>query len=224
MTLSFNDPCEHVWILEDLSARSAEVDTLRETSLQRGRSFHEYRGGQQGVDGDAPAHHTESAPNLILPVQRKLANLADVPSALSLLSEEQCSKCTYPLCFDFSQRPLTQPFHVLVYNHHFRDVFNLKYPGLWTVLWPSLHFWSSDMYSLTLTSTHIYIYTHLLLNNMWNGVSAFLKFLPSWVEIPGPLPQRKTRQRPGNIAVLGIHIPEYYEVVHWLVSQLFPWY
>ena len=69
------------------------------------------------------------APIMILPVQRKLANLADVPSALSLSSEEQYSKCTYPLCFDFSQCPLTQPFHVFVYNHHFRELFNLKYPA-----------------------------------------------------------------------------------------------
>ena len=64
---------------------------------------------------------------MILPVQRKLVNLADIPSALSLSSEEQYSKCTYPLSFDFSQRPLTQPFHVFFYNHHFRDLFNLKY-------------------------------------------------------------------------------------------------
>jgi len=42
-------------------------------------------------------------PTMILPVQRKLANLADIPSTLSLPSEEQHSKCTYPLCFDFSQ-------------------------------------------------------------------------------------------------------------------------
>ena len=53
---------------------------------------------------------------------------ADVPSALILPSEEQYSKCTYPLCFDFSQCPLTQPFHIFVYNHHFRNLFNLKYP------------------------------------------------------------------------------------------------
>ena len=66
---------------------------------------------------------------MILPGQRKLPNLADVLSVLSLPSEEQYSKCTYPLCFDFSQCPLTQPFHVFVYNHHFRELFNLKYPA-----------------------------------------------------------------------------------------------
>ena len=69
------------------------------------------------------------APIMILPVQRKLVNLADVPSTLSLPSEEQYSKCTYPLCSDFSQCPLTQPFHIFVYNHHFRNLFNLKYPA-----------------------------------------------------------------------------------------------
>ena len=75
--------------------------------------------------------HTTLSPALIIifPVQRELTNLADIPSALSLPSEEQYSKCTYPLCFDFSQCPLTQPFHVFVYNHHFRDLFNLKYPA-----------------------------------------------------------------------------------------------
>ena len=35
----------------------------------------------------------------------------------------------YPLCFDFSQCPLTQPFHIFVNNHHFRNLFNLKYPA-----------------------------------------------------------------------------------------------
>ena len=67
------------------------------------------------------------APIMILPVQRKLTNLADIPSALSLPSEEQYSKCTYPLCFDFSQCPLSQPFHVFVYNITLGT-------SLWTVL------------------------------------------------------------------------------------------
>ena len=87
------------------------------------------------------------APIMILPVQSKLVNLADVPSAFILLSEEQYSKCTYPLCFDFSQCPFTQPFHIFVYNQHFRNLFNLKYPATVDSLWPSLqhnlpHFWS----------------------------------------------------------------------------------
>ena len=77
---------------------------------------------------EIPQQTTSSlAPITILPVQRKLTNLTDVPSALSLPSEEHYSKCTYPLCFDFSKCPLTQPFHVFVYNHHFRDLFNLMY-------------------------------------------------------------------------------------------------
>ena len=99
---------------------------------------------QEGV-GDAPAGHVKSCTNHD-PVQRKLANLADVLSALSLPSEEQYSKCTYPLCFDFSQCPLTQPFHIFVYSHHFRNLFNFKYPVTVDSLWPSLqhslpHFW-----------------------------------------------------------------------------------
>ena len=85
-------------------------------------------GGQQGVQM-LQQTILSPAPIMILPVQRKLTNFADVPSALILPSEEQYSKCTYPLCFDFSQCPLTQPFHVFVYNHHFRDLFNLKYPA-----------------------------------------------------------------------------------------------
>ena len=49
----------------------------------------------------APQQPTSSsAPIMILPVQRKLANLTDVPLALSLLSKKQCSKCTCPLCID----------------------------------------------------------------------------------------------------------------------------
>ena len=51
-------------------------------------------------------------------IQRKFANLGDIPSALSLPSEEQYSKCTYPLCFE---RPFTQLFTIFVYtDHHFR--------------------------------------------------------------------------------------------------------
>ena len=69
-----------------------------------------------------PQHTTLSPAPIILPVQKKLTNLADVSSALILSSEEQYSKCTYPLCFD-------QPFHIFVYSHHFRDLFNLKYPA-----------------------------------------------------------------------------------------------
>ena len=43
-------------------------------------------------------HTTSSpAPIMILPVQRKLANLADIPSALSLSSEEQYSKFPFDL-------------------------------------------------------------------------------------------------------------------------------
>ena len=123
---------------------SQEVNTLRRLSssgeergnserqgwnckIRRGQSCHEYRGRPAGSP-DAPADHIESCTNYNPPVQRKLANLANVPSALSLPSEEQYSKCTYPLCFDFSQCPLPQPFHVFVNNHHFRNLFNLKYP------------------------------------------------------------------------------------------------
>ena len=64
---------------------------------------------QEGV-GDAQQTMSSPAPIMILPVQRKLTNLADVPLALSLPSEEQYSKYTYPFCFDFSHYPLTQPF------------------------------------------------------------------------------------------------------------------
>ena len=53
-----------------------------------------------------------SAPIMILPVQKKLANLADVPSALSFPFEEQYNKCTYPLCFDsVSQEQLAIKSH-----------------------------------------------------------------------------------------------------------------
>ena len=84
---------------------------------------------QQGVGGTPEQTTSSPGPIMILPVQRKLPNRADVPSTLSVPSEEQYSKCTYPLCFDFSQCPLTQPFHVFVYNHPFRNLFNLKYPA-----------------------------------------------------------------------------------------------
>ena len=78
---------------------------------------------------EMPQQTMSSPAPTILPVQRKLANLADIPSALSLPSEEQYSKCMYPLCFDISQCPLSQPFQIFVYNHHFRGLFNLKYPA-----------------------------------------------------------------------------------------------
>jgi len=42
--------------------------------------------------------------------------------------EDQYGKCTFPLCFDFSKCPLTQPFFVCVYNQHFRNLFHLAYP------------------------------------------------------------------------------------------------
>ena len=78
---------------------------------------------------EIPQQTTPSpAPIMILPGQRKLTNLADVPSPVSLPSEEQYRKCMYPHCFDFSMCPLTQPFQVFVYNYHFRELFNLKYP------------------------------------------------------------------------------------------------
>ena len=70
------------------------------------------------------------APIVILPVKQKLPNLADIPSASSLSSEEQYGKCTYTLCFDFSKCPLTQPFFVFVYNQHFRNLFNLEDPAI----------------------------------------------------------------------------------------------
>ena len=81
---------------------------------------------------EIPQQTTSSlAPIMILPVHRKLTNLTDVPSALSVPSEEQYSKCTYPHCFDFSMCPLTQqPFQVFVYNHHYRVLFNLMYPAM----------------------------------------------------------------------------------------------
>ena len=74
---------------------------------------------------------SSAAPIMILPVQSKLANLADVPLPVSLPSEEQYSNCTHyvPTMFGLSASvPLTQPFYVFVYNHHFRGLFNLKYP------------------------------------------------------------------------------------------------
>ena len=68
------------------------------------------------------------APIVILLVKQKLPNLADIPLASSLSYEDQYGKCTFPLCFDFSKCPLTQPFFVLVYNQHFRNLFHLAYP------------------------------------------------------------------------------------------------
>ena len=148
---------------------SQEVDTLRETLILRWmkRELEETKMELQDAKGvelswaskeasrvvlKMPQHTTSSPAPTILPVQRKLANLADVPLALSLPSEEQYSKCTYPLCFDFSQCPLTQPFHVFVNNHHYLTSSIL---WLWTVLWPSLqhnlpHFWSHLTWSQAL--------------------------------------------------------------------------
>ena len=105
----------------------------------KGEAVTNLEAGQQGVGG-TPADHIESWTNHDPPSAEEVGqssrhtldlslSSADVPSALILPSEEQYSKCTYPLCFDFSQCPLTQPFHVFVYNHHFRDLFNLKYPA-----------------------------------------------------------------------------------------------
>jgi len=56
------------------------------------------------------------APIVILLVKQKLPNLADIPLASSLSYEDQYGKCTFPLCFDYSKCPLTQPFFVFVYN------------------------------------------------------------------------------------------------------------
>ena len=95
----------------------------------KGEAVTNLEAGQHGVSGTPEQTTLSPAPIMIIPVQRKLPNRADVLSTLSLPSEEQYSKCTYPLCFDFSQCPLTQPFHVFVYNHHFRNLFNLKYPA-----------------------------------------------------------------------------------------------
>ena len=90
----------------------------------------------------------------------------------------------YIVCgFDFSQCPLTQPFHIFVYNHHFRELFNFKYPAtVDSFVTQSSHLTFWHMYSLTLTSTHIYKIwnTHnRWLNIMLNAVSPFWKFLPS---------------------------------------------
>ena len=95
----------------------------------KGEDVTNIEAGQHGVGGTPEQTTSSPGPIMILPVQRKLTNLADIPSTLSLPSEEQYSKCTYPLCFDFSQCPLTQPFHIFVYDHHFRNLFNLKYPA-----------------------------------------------------------------------------------------------
>ena len=89
-------------------------------------------GGKQGV-GDTQADHVKSCtPSSAEGIYQILA---DVPLPVSLPSEEQYSKCTYRLCFDFSKCPLTQPFHVFVYNHHFMELFNLEY---WPVTVDSL--------------------------------------------------------------------------------------
>ena len=59
------------------------------------------------------------------------------------------------------------------------------------------------MNSLTLISAHIYIYTHSLVVYYVKCCQCILKTLAimvTWVEIPGPLPQQKAGQRPGNIA------------------------
>ena len=123
---------------------SREVDTLKETLSYVKRELGGTKMELQDAKGklsrasreanrvlEMPQQTTSSpAPVVILSMQNKLPNLADVPSAVSLPSEEQYSKCTYPLCFDFSKCPLTQPFHVFVYNQHFRDLFNLKYPAM----------------------------------------------------------------------------------------------
>ena len=123
---------------------------------------------------EIPQQTTSSlAPITILPVQRKLTNLTDVPSALSLPSEEQYSKCTYPLCFDFSKCPLTQPFHVFVYNHHFRDLFNLMYLA------------KVDNF-VTQSSCTPDILTHVLTNpHTFTHISLILQTLPS--------PRQKTK-------------------------------
>ena len=123
---------------------SREVDTLKETLSYVKRELGGTKMELQDAKGklsrasreanrvlEMPQQTTSSpAPIVILSMQKKLAHLAEVPSTISLPSEEQYSKCTYPLCFDFSQCPLTQPFHVFVYNHHFKDLFNLKYPAM----------------------------------------------------------------------------------------------
>ena len=111
-----------------------------------------------------------SAPIMILPVQRKLADLVDVhvPSALSLPSEEQYSKCMYPLCFEFSKCPLTQPFHAFVYNYHVRRSPQMKECSIDRVLqlrpflaalmcWSSKCLWSYEVATCwTEQRTHVW--------------------------------------------------------------------
>ena len=138
-----------------------------------------YRGDQQGVQ---ILQHTTSSSSqiMILPVQRKLTNFADVPSALSLPSEEQYSKCTYPLCFDFSQCPLTQPFHAFVYIHHFRNLFNLKYPAtVDSFVTQSSHLTHvlTNPHKCTHIHVHIVIYTHLLIEYYVKCCQCILKIL-----------------------------------------------
>ena len=130
-----------------------EVDTLREAltrtkkelgmtkmELQDAKGKLSRASRESGRVLDMPRQTTSSpAPIVILPMQQKLPDLADIPSVSILPSEEQYSKCTYPLCFDFSKCPLTQPFFVFVYNQHFRNLFNLEHPEIVDSFVSSLH-------------------------------------------------------------------------------------
>ena len=109
-----NAPADHIESCTNHDPPSTE-EVGQSARCKEGGTVMSIEGGQWGVQ---MLQQTTSspAPTMILPVQRKFANLADVSSALILPSEEQYSKCMYPLCFDFSQCPLTQPFHVFVYG------------------------------------------------------------------------------------------------------------
>ena len=82
--------------------------------------------------GGRAAGNVESnpAPIIILPSHSRLPDLGAVP--VSLASEEQSSRCTVSLCFDFSRCPLTQPFRVYLYNQHLDDLFSLKHSEMVT--------------------------------------------------------------------------------------------
>ena len=71
-----------------------------------------------------------SAPIMILPVQRKLANLADLPSALSLPCEEQYSKCTSLL-----PRLLVYVFWKYLTSCSHEERYQLLYCKQWKAAW-----------------------------------------------------------------------------------------
>ena len=134
---------------------SWETDTL-EPHLQwrgslEGQRWSWIQQGGHNLLQDAPENHVKVLQQImILPGQRKLANLADVPLALSLPSEEQYSKC------------LTSPSPTLPVNgQHFRDLFSsqnyLATVDSFVTQSLNLIFWHNVMcLLLTHTRTHVH--------------------------------------------------------------------